>query len=393
MWWEIGRSYLTDLGGDGCILSMNLFLFREDKEDTAKEVYSRNGDNLGPLGWIGLRPSGLWKVSVWVLRELKVFQRIQWECCFMMIPDDSALCWDLGFCGVEVPSLVPGRIWAWLLRPQVSGLWWGQIFSKFAPERRTPCRSASCRGEFLDPVGSCLVREQNWGGVSRAHPATHVTGDVMAPWDPWSLGCQWTFGQQVTGQRGPGGKERGRLARWLDQFTCFTSCLRLQGPVSNTAHETPSPAWPWPLVTNPYLTLCVPNSTFRPVPVREATPAGWSFVQGRVLLHVLLLMSVKDHRAQCSFYKLLLGTLKQISKLSYFLILKDCLPFCFAFNFCLYMYLFLPCFSNLPLLLLVWRVMCPLSLLLNVIYKKVHTGFTFSFLFSLAIFFNLIPLL
>lgn len=43
MWWEIGRSVADDLGGDGCILSMNLFLFRKIKRTLQRKYIVEMG--------------------------------------------------------------------------------------------------------------------------------------------------------------------------------------------------------------------------------------------------------------------------------------------------------------------------------------------------------------
>lgn len=179
----------------------------------------------------------------------------------MLFHDDSrwssALCWDLGLAlGVEVPSHGTWQnLGLTLGDPRVSGLWRGtryfhQVCTRKAHHAGQPAAGVS----FLITVGSCLVRaEARVGSLGLTPPSRHRwCHGPLRPLIPWMPVDIRTAGDRTEGTREE--KKEGRLAEVTSQFTCFTSCLGLQGPVSNTAHETPSPAWPWPLVTNPLAT-------------------------------------------------------------------------------------------------------------------------------------------
>ena len=192
---------------------------QEGKEGTAKEVCSKNGLTQGHWGGSDWEPSGLWKVSVWVLRELKVFQSIQWECC--------ASWWfqtKLSFMLGPGTCPWPGGPFPRCLAESVPDCWWpqsfwavmgDQILSPSLHQEGTPCRVSQLQGWVSWTLWAAASWEQRQGWGPRGFPLPPVTGDVMAPWDPWSLGRQWTFGQQVTGRRAPGRtRKRGGWPRW-----------------------------------------------------------------------------------------------------------------------------------------------------------------------------------
>lgn len=202
-----------------------------------------------------------------------------------------------------------------------------QIFSPSLHQEGTPCRSASCRGEFLDHCGQLPCESRGKGGVPGAHPA--LPSQVMS-WPPATLDPLDASGHSDSRwqDRGdPGGKERGEVGRGDQSVYLLHKLPGVAGAGQQHGSRDTFSGLALAACDKPISNMAaclIQHSGW----CSQRGPAGWSFVQGRVLLHVLLLMSVKDHRAQCSFYKLLLGILKQISKLSYFLILKDCLPFC-----------------------------------------------------------------
>lgn len=175
-----------------------------------------------------------------------------------MIPDEAQLyagTWDLPLAWGSLPA-VPGRTCAQLLvTPEFLGCDGGpDTVTEFASGRHS-MQVSQLQGECLITAGSCRVRaEAGAGSRSPEPPPPSCPGRCHSPLRPFISWMPWT---QTAGDRTEGTqKEKKGEVGWGDQsrFTCFTSCLGLQGPVSNTAHETPPLAWPWPLATNPLAT-------------------------------------------------------------------------------------------------------------------------------------------